>query len=187
MCYTSRTLPIGNRTTLDFVLEEDAGQLEEVVVVGYGAMRKSDLTGAVTSVKIDEGAAARSTSLDQLLQGRAAGVQVLANNASPDAGINIRIRGMGSFNSSTDPLYVVDGIINNGQSEMVTTITQGADSAGSDEATNGLPGLNPQDIERIEILKDASATAIYGSQGANGVVLITTKVRHRKHLLFKHP
>ncbi len=175
MSYTSRTLPIGNRTTLDFVLEEDAGQLEEVVVVGYGAMRKSDLTGAVTSVKIDEGAAARSTSLDQLLQGRAAGVQVLANNASPDAGINIRIRGMGSFNSSTDPLYVVDGIIINGQSETVTTITQGADSAGSDEATNGLTGLNPQDIERIEILKDASATAIYGSQGANGVVLITTK------------
>lgn len=175
MGYISQTIALGQRDSVNFRLTDDSKQLEEVVVVGYGSMRKSDLTGSLSSVKIDEGNAAKSATLDKLLQGNAAGVQVTANNASPDAGVNIRIRGIGSFNGSNEPLYVVDGIIINGSSQSVTTITQGADSAGSDEATNGLAGLNPQDIERVEILKDASATAIYGSQGANGVVLITTK------------
>lgn len=175
MGYVSKTVAAGNRDRIDFVLEEDSKLLEEVVVVGYGTMRKSDLTGALTSVKIDEGTAARSATLDRLLAGNAAGVQVVANNASPDAGVSIRIRGNGSFNGSNEPLYVVDGIIINGSSQSVTTISRGADSTGSDEATNGLSGINPQDIESVEILKDASATAIYGSQGANGVVLITTK------------
>lgn len=159
---------IGSGAVYDILLEEDAELLDEVVVVGYGAMRRSDLTGSVSSVKIDEDAAARSTTLDQMLEGRAAGMQVLSTSGSPDAGINIRVRGLASFGDS-EPLYVVDGIIVNGESEELTTID------GAVSQTNGLSGINPQDIASIEVLKDASATAIYGSQGANGVVLITTK------------
>ncbi len=166
---------INGRSRIDFILETDAENLEEIVVVGYGTMRKSDLTGSLTSVKIDENQAAQVASIDGLLQGRAAGVQVLSNSASPDAGVSIRVRGLGSFNGGNEPLYVVDGVIINASSGVPTLFTHGADSSGSDEEINGLMGINPQDIENIEILKDASATAIYGSQGANGVVLITTK------------
>lgn len=164
---------IGNSSEYTIVLEEDRELLDEAVVIGYGAMRRSDLTGAVTSVKIDEDDAARSTTLDQMLEGRAAGVQVLSTNSSPDAGINIRIRGLASFGDS-EPLYVVDGVIMNCAAEELTTI----DNAVS--PTNGLSGINPSDIASIEILKDASATAIYGSLGANGVVLITTKKGERE-------
>lgn len=159
---------IGKASDYTIVLEEDAELLDEVIVVGYGAMRRSDLTGSVTSIKVDEDDAARSTTLDQMLEGRAAGMQVLSTGGSPDAGINIRIRGLSSFGDS-EPLYVVDGIVMNCASEELTTIDNSA------SPTNGLSGINPQDIASIEILKDASATAIYGSLGANGVVLITTK------------
>ncbi|MBQ7877057.1 MAG: TonB-dependent receptor [Bacteroidales bacterium] len=170
------SVKIAGRTTIDIVLEEDMNVLDETVVVGYGSMRKSDLTGSVASVKVDEQLASQSSSLDQLLMGRASGVQILSNNASPDAGVQIRIRGANSFNGKNEPLYVVDGIIVNAESTSLTTFTQGASNSSSDEEVNGLMGINPQDIANIEILKDASATAIYGSQGANGVVLITTKV-----------
>ena len=149
--------------------------LEEVVVVGYGYVRKSDLTGAVSSLRLDEGEASRASSLDQLLQGRAAGVQVLRNGGSPDGGISVRIRGLSSFNSSSEPLYVVDGVLLNTSQGGETLLSRGADNGSSDEAINGLMGLSPSDIQSVEILKDASATAIYGALGANGVVLITTK------------
>lgn len=173
--YQAQTVSVGKRSVIDFVLSEDKELLDEVVVVGYGAMRRSDLTGSVTSVKIEEGDAERSTSLDQLLQGRAAGVQVTHDNASPDGGMTVHIRGMSSFNGSSEPLYVVDGIIINASGENPVLLAHGQDNAGSDEANNGLMGLNPSDIASIEILKDASATAIYGAEGANGVILITTK------------
>ena len=173
--YVEASQPQAGRTVVDFVLEEDAEELDEVVVVGYGYMRKSDLTGSVSSVRIDDNEASRSTSLSQLLQGHAAGVQVLSNSGAPDGGISIRIRGLSSFNGSSEPLYVVDGVIVNGSSSSETLLTQGMDNQGSDDSVNGLLGINPQDIASIEILKDASATAIYGSHGANGVVLITTK------------
>ncbi len=175
LSYQTVTIDIDGRTKIDIVLPDDAEQLEEVVVIGYGSMRKSDLTGSVTSVKIDDMESAQSSSLDQLLQGNAAGVNIINNSASPDAGVTVQIRGASSF-SSTDPLYVVDGVImNTGTSMSLLTAHSGADNSGSDEETNGLMGINPQDIASIEVLKDASATAIYGSQGANGVVLITTK------------
>lgn len=167
---------INDRNKIDIVIEEDSMLLDETVVIGYGAMKKSDLTGSVSSVKIDEQLASQSGSLDQLLLGKAAGVQVMSNNASPDAGVQIRIRGANSFNGQNEPLYVVDGIIVNASSVSLPTATHGADNSDSAEEVNGLMGINPQDIASIEILKDASATAIYGSQGANGVVLITTKV-----------
>ena len=173
--FTSITLYVGGRASLDAVLEEDTLLLDETVVVGYGSMRRSDLTGSVASVKIDDNDAARSNSLAELIQGRASGVQVMANSASPDTGISIRVRGLGSFNGNTEPLYVVDGIILNPPTTSETLFTQGLDNSDSNESVNGLMGLNPQDIASMEILKDASATAIYGAQGANGVVLITTK------------
>lgn len=172
--YVTQTVSVAGRRVIDVTLEEDAEQLEEVLVVGYGAMRKSDITGSVTSVKIDEDQAGRSASLDQLLQGQAAGVQVVSQSGAPDGAVNVTIRGASSFNTSSQPLYVVDGIIMNTSGSMDMGSRGGTDS-GIVEETNGLIGLNPQDIASMEILKDASATAIYGSQGANGVILITTK------------
>lgn len=167
--------PLSGRAVLDVTMEEDRQQLDEAVVVGYGSMRKSDLTGSVASVRINEAEASKSSSLSNLLQGHAAGVQVVADNAGPDSGVSVRIRGMASFNGTNEPLYVVDGVILNpsGLSESVMTV--GSDNEGTDESVNALMGLNPNDIAGIEILKDASATAIYGALGANGVVLITTK------------
>ncbi len=173
--FKTQNVKVGGRSVIDIILEEDINNIDEIVVVGYGVMRKSDLTGSVSSVRVDDDLAARSNSLDQLIRGRAAGVQILSNSASPDAGVSMRIRGINSFNGQNQPLYVVDGIIINSSPTALTTISQGVDSSGSDEESNGLVGLDPQDIANIEILKDASATAIYGSQGANGVVLITTK------------
>lgn len=172
--YKTQQIKLQGRRKVDIILEEDVEQLDESVVVGYGSMRKSDLTGAVSSVRVDEVEASHNNSISQLLQGRAAGVQVVSNSAAPDAGVSIRIRGLNTFSGDTQPLYVVDGIIMNTAGD-ISLISAGDDNSGTDEETNGLMGLNPQDIESIDILKDASATAIYGSQGANGVVLITTK------------
>lgn len=177
MGYKNQSLTLGRQTICDFVLVEDSETLEEIVVVGYGSMHRSDLTGAVTSVRIDEDLAQKSSTLDQLLDGHAAGVQVLSDNSNPDAGVSIRIRGLSTFSGHSDPLYVVDGIIIEGESGGLEVFSsQVGDTANKErESTNALAGINPQDIASIEILKDASATAIYGSQGANGVVLITTK------------
>ena len=179
--FETQEIDVKGRAVINIVLEEDSENLDEAVVVGYGAMRRSDLTGSVTSVKIDEVEAGQSASITSLLQGRAAGVQVTNNSASPDAGVSIQIRGASSFNSGSEPLYVVDGIIMNisGTSSLMSG-NLGDDNSGADEATNGLMGINPMDIASIEVLKDASATAIYGSQGANGVILITTKTANRE-------
>lgn len=149
--YQSQTVVVGNQTTINITLTEDLAKLEEVVVVGYGARKKSDVTGSVSSVKTEELTAFPVLDATQALQGRAAGVDVQSNNGGePGAPISITIRGNTSINASSEPLIVVDGFV----------------------------GANmPQagDIESMQILKDASATAIYGSQGANGVVLVTTK------------
>jgi TonB-dependent SusC/RagA subfamily outer membrane receptor len=175
--FGKQEVSINNRTSIDVQLTSEAAALNDVVVVGYGTVRKKDVTGAVSSVRFNEREAAQITSVDKLLQGRAAGVDVNTGSAAPGGAINVRIRGLSSISGGTEPLYVVDGVI-------VTTATQdntnslrvGTNPGNSyQEAQNGLTGINPQDIESIEILKDASATAIYGSRGANGVVLITTK------------
>ena len=177
--YAEQTVDVNGRSVIDFTMQNDDLMIEETVVVGYGSVRKSDLTGSVTAVEIKENEASRATSLATLLQGHAAGVQVTNNGGSPDGGVSIRIRGASSLNGSNEPLYVVDGVILNTSSSATTTMFSSsngglANSSGNEE-TNGLMGLNPQDIESMEILKDASATAIYGALGANGVVLITTK------------
>jgi TonB-linked SusC/RagA family outer membrane protein len=147
----TKEVPITSSSTYNVVLEEDVYALEEVVAVGYGTMKKSDLTGSVSSVEGDNLTEVPATTLAQSLQGRTAGVHILQNTGAPGATIQVRIRGTNSIQGSNDPLWVVDGFP--GDPNM----------------------LNPSDIESIEVLKDASATAIYGSRGANGVVIVTTK------------
>ena len=161
------TVSVASRVKIDVTMEDDSEQLDEAVAIGYGSIRKSDLTGAVTAVKMDEDESFRSTSIDQILRGNAAGVETIMSSEAPDAAVSIRIRGITSLNGSSEPLYVVDGVI-----MASNTISNGIDEV---EEVNGLMGLNPNDIADIQILKDASATAIYGAAGANGVVLITTK------------
>lgn len=176
--YAEKEARIGTAGVYDFVLSEDAEMLERVVVVGYGTMKESDITGAVTHVRVDENTVDRTSSVDKMLKGRAAGVRVVGNSAAPGAGFNIKIRGNSSFNGGGEPLYVVDGVILNSASGSEPTILSKA-GGNYEEETNGLMGIDPQDIATMEILKDASATAIYGALGANGVVLITTKSARR--------
>ncbi|WP_310396001.1 TonB-dependent receptor [Hymenobacter sp.] len=149
-------------------LAPDQQELSEVVVTGYSEQNRKTLTSAISSVKGDELKNIPAASPDQLLQGKAPGVQVSANSGVPGGGIFIRIRGSNSVNASNDPLYVVDGVFINNTNLVATGL-------GNQVPSNPLADLNPSDIESIEILKDANATAIYGSRGANGVVLITTK------------
>jgi TonB-linked SusC/RagA family outer membrane protein len=160
--YLKQTIDVNGRTTINVVLKEDSKMLEEVVVVGYGTMKKSDLTGAVSSVKAEAIQKSIPTSIDQVLQGRAAGVQVQQNSGMPGATTSIRIRGISSLNASTDPIYVIDGVVIEGGSSNGIT-------------TNPLNSINPSDIVSMDILKDASASAIYGSRAANGVIMITTR------------
>jgi TonB-linked SusC/RagA family outer membrane protein len=173
MGYEDQKIKVGKKGVINVVLTTEKQLLDEVVVVGYGTMKKSDLTGATSAVKVSEEVARQTSTVDQMLQGRAAGVQVTSNNGNPGDGVSVQIRGINTLTGNNQPLYVVDGII-------VTTAGQDVVDASSDgndyqQPQNGLAGINPADIESIEILKDASATAIYGSRGANGVVLITTK------------
>ncbi len=167
--YVGREIADDGQTTFDIRLTENPAELSNVLVIGYGTSRKSDLTGSVVSIKSDELKAVPVTSLDQALQGRAAGVQVTQNSGKPGAETSIRIRGTSSINAGNEPLYVIDG--------MLVSSDGGDISAGGTRGPriSPLASVNPGDIESVEILKDASATAIYGSRGANGVVLITTK------------
>ena len=171
--YITKEFVIGNKITFNIQLERDTNALDEVVVVGYGTQRKSDITGSVTSVNVDNVAAAQNRTVDALLQGRAAGVQVTQNAGSPGSGVSVKIRGASSLRGNNEPLYVVDGVIISSAGEDAANAS--ADANSLEETQNGLNGINPRDIESMEVLKDASATAIYGSRGANGVILITTK------------
>ncbi len=166
--YVTQEVPVNGKTTIDISLVEDLQNLEQVVVVGYGTVKKSDLTGSVVSVSSTDLKAVPVATFDQALQGRAAGVQVVQSSGAPGGGTNIRIRGTSSVNASSEPLYVIDGMLINSNSGETSI-------GGRGPATNPLATINPSDIESIEILKDASATAIYGSRAANGVILITTK------------
>ncbi len=157
--FQDEVVKLGGRRHVVVDLRQDAQMLDEMVVVGYGVMKRSDLTGSVSS--IDEKAIKQgvNTSLEQAMQGRIAGVQVTQNSGAPGGGISVQIRGVNSLNGN-EPLYVIDGI---------------AVSGNTDDNTSVLASINPSDITSIEVLKDASATAIYGSRASNGVVLITTK------------
>ena len=152
--YVTQRVQVDGRTSIDIIMTEDLQALEEVVVVGYGTQSRAEVTGAISTVGADELSALPVATADQALQGRAAGVTVL-NSGSPGTAPVVRIRGLGTMNNN-DPLYVIDGVI-----------------------AGGLGDLNPNDIESVNILKDASTTAIYGSLGSNGVVMVTTKKGRR--------
>lgn len=170
--YEKQEVTVGNRTVVNVRMSDNAQLLDEVVVVGYGSVKKSDVTGAIASLRPDERDAATSLSVDNLLQGKVAGLVVGTTSATPGAASSITIRGASSLRGDNQPLYVIDNI------PQASTGEFAASAFGDDDyqtAADPLSSLNPSDIESIEILKDASATAIYGSRGANGVILITTK------------
>lgn len=174
--YKTQEITVGAQTNFTVTLSEDNEFLDEVVVVGYGSMKKSDLAGASVSMKEFDLKGSIISSLDQSLQGRAAGVTAVTTSGAPGSSSSIRVRGQATINANAEPLYVIDGVIVQGGGNT------GADFGLGDALGNGkvstispLSTINPADIVSMEILKDASATAIYGAQGANGVVLITTK------------
>jgi len=170
----TQEVEVNGQSQLNVVMQESTIGIEEVVAIGYGSVKKSDLTGSVVSINSKDLNAANSTSVDQMLQGRAPGVQITQSSHAPGGGISIRIRGAGSVNAGQEPLFVIDGL----PIQNSSTATGGAGTGfdGNLPPSNPLNSLNPDDIQSIEILKDASATAIYGSRGANGVILITTKM-----------
>jgi tonB-linked outer membrane protein, susC/ragA family len=166
----AKTVRVGNRRKVDVTMGDQANELNELVVIGYGSAKKSDLTGSVASMKASAIEESRSASFTSALAGKIAGVMAIQNGGDPGAGINIKIRGASSVSAGTSPLYVIDGVLmENSQSEV-----SGASRMG-DTSLDPMALINPNDIASIEFLKDASATAIYGSRGANGVVIITTK------------
>lgn len=165
--YASQEVVVGNQSTIDISMKEDVRELGEVVVTGYGEQDRKTLTSSISSVSSKDIQGLPMASPDQMMQGRAAGVQVSSSSGTPGGGMYIRVRGSTSINASSDPLYVVDGI------PIVSNNLSGVGLGG--QITNPLADINPADIASMEILKDASATAIYGARAANGVVLITTK------------
>ena len=150
--YVSQEVTVGNQTTFNIILKEDTETLDEVVVVGYGTMKKSDLTGSVSSVSSEKLAARGTVRVEDALQGSVPGVNITQSNSRANGSFSMQIRGQASINNSSDPLFVVDGIV-----------------------VSSIDFLNPEDIERVDVLKDASSTAIYGSRASAGVVMITTK------------
>tara|TARA_R100000935_G_C2842035_1_gene171914 strand:- start:24943 stop:28350 length:3408 start_codon:yes stop_codon:yes gene_type:complete len=171
--FTTREIPVNGQSNLNIVLQESAAALDEIVVVGYGTQKKSDLTGSVASLSQDDLNPGANVSVDQMMLGRAAGVQINQTSSAPGGGLAIRIRGSNSLNASNEPLYVIDGFpIDNSPNLGSGGVAEVGQNL---SPRNPLNALNPADVESIEILKDASATAIYGSRGANGVILITTK------------
>ena len=164
--YQTQEVRVGNKTTINVVLKPDEKMLNEVVVVGYGQMKRADVTGSVVS--INEKAVERSvpTSIDQVLQGRAAGVQIQANSGTPGASTSIHIRGINSLNATNQPIFVIDGVV---------IEAAGIDTGDPLSSNNPIASINPSDIVSMDVLKDASAAAIYGARASNGVIMITTK------------
>lgn len=156
----AQELPIAGKTTLNVILEEEAVGLNEVVIIGYGTARKSDLTGAISVINTEKLKELPVASIDQKIKGQIPGVRIQQITGSPGGGTSVQIRGVGSLGAGNEPLYVVDGM---------------PYSTGSNQRLNPLIQINPNDIESVTVLKDASSTAIYGSRGANGVIIITTK------------
>lgn len=161
--YKQQELMLGNATRLDIALEEDMANLDAIVVTGYTVQKKREITGSISSVKASDIAGAMSTSIDGAMQGRMAGVNIQSRVGIPGAAIKVEIRGQGSISAGTEPLYIVDGLIVNTENSSSTV------------SSNPLANINPEDIQSIEVLKDAAAASVYGAQAANGVVLITTK------------
>lgn len=170
--FLTQKIPIGNKSVINVTLAEDAKLLNDVVVIGYGAVKKSDVTGAITSIKPDANEASKSLSVENLLQGKVAGVSISGSVATPGAASSVTIRGANSLRGDNQPLYIIDNIPQASTGAFPASALGGSDFQ---IAQNPLTNLSPSDIEDIQILKDASATAIYGSRGANGVIIVTTK------------
>lgn len=167
--YIKQTVNIQGKSSVRVILKEDVQLLDETVVIGYGAMKKSDLTGAVSQLRGEDLTKGGAIDIAHGMQGKIAGVQVQQSDGAPGGGMSIVIRGTNSYSTSSQPLYIVDGV------PMETGGTPSNGITSTEQSSNPLASLNPHDIESVEVLKDASATAIYGSRGANGVVLITTR------------
>lgn len=174
----TKTEELGGRAVINISLESSSSELTEVVIsakkadvanMGFTSTSRHNMIGAVTSVKGEELEKQPATSIDQMLQGRAAGVQIVSNSGDPGAGVDIRIRGAGSISAGNDPLYVVDGM------PIISTPFDNTDAGRSVARINPIADINPSDIERIDVLKDANAAAIYGARAANGVIIVTTK------------
>lgn len=180
--FTTQEFAVKDKTTINVKLQESSNALEEVVLIGYGSQLKKDLNGSVSSLKGKDLENLRQVSVDQMLQGKAAGVTVTNGSGQPGAAASVRVRGVTSINGTNEPLYIIDGVPISG--DATGRATSGRPISGNDFSSSGGSGnsaaspltmLNPSDIESIDVLKDASATAIYGSRGANGVIIITTK------------
>jgi TonB-dependent starch-binding outer membrane protein SusC len=167
--YSTQEVIVGKRSLINIMLTSSNTQLNEVIAVGYGTQVKRDITGSMSSIKLKDLSAVPVSSSDQMLQGRVAGLQVTQASSAPGGGISIRIRGSSSVNAGNEPLFVIDGF------PVYSSNDNTPAGVGERTGGNSLSSINPNDVESIEVLKDASATAIYGSRGANGVVLITTK------------
>jgi TonB-linked SusC/RagA family outer membrane protein len=168
--FSSTEVKVSNQRTVNLVLKEDTKTLDEVVVIGYGVQKKRDLTGAVSSVKMDDSPVGTFSTISHALSGKAAGLQVLQNSAQPGGGATFRIRGETSINAGNAPLIIIDGFPSSSSASLGSGNRYDAGSY-----DNVLESINPNDIESIEVLKDASATAIYGSRAGHGVIIITTK------------
>lgn len=163
---------ISKNLVVNFILESNVNNLSDVVVIGYGSIKKGDVTGAIQRITREDLIRENPTNILQAIQGKLAGVNVTQNDGAPGAGLSIRVRGSNSFLGGTEPLYVIDGVPFNNNSSGTTPESLGGDEK---QTLNAMAFINPNDIESIDVLKDASATSIYGSRGANGVILITTK------------
>ena len=174
--FQSKEETVNNRSTIDVTLN-DGGSLDEVVVIGYGTQKRRDITGAISSISSDDFPDAPPVAPEQILQGKVTGVNIVQNSGQPGAASTVQIRGVSSISAGNNPLYVVDGVpLQFGSANNSVALGgQGGTSAFSSEVSNPLNIINPADIQSIDVLKDASATAIYGSRGANGVIMITTK------------
>jgi len=172
--YITENINVGEKSIIDIALQPDIQNLDEIVVIGYGGAKKSDLTGAISSIKSEDLSTAATASLTQMMQGKLSGVMITQESSQPGGGLKILVRGQASTNADNQPLYVIDGFpVTNDQIETNDGIM--GIMKYSSGSRNPINSINPNDIESIEVLKDASSTAIYGARAANGVVLITTK------------
>lgn len=180
--FTTQEIAVNGTTTINVKLAESSNSLDEVVVIGYGSQLKKDLNGSISSIKAKDIENLKQVSVDQMLQGKVAGVSVTNGSGQPGAAASVRVRGVTSINGTNEPLYIIDGVPVSG--DATGRATSGRPISGNDFSSNGNSGnsatsplsmINPNDILSIDVLKDASATAIYGSRGANGVIIITTK------------
>ncbi|WP_298120960.1 TonB-dependent receptor [Flavobacterium sp.] len=180
--FIPQEIAVKGKNTINVKLQEAIETINEVVVIGYGTQKRNDVNGSISSVKAKDLQDLKQVNIDQMIQGKAAGVSVTSNNGQPGSAVSIRVRGTTSISGTNEPLYIIDGVPVSG--DATGRATSGRPIAGNDFSANGGSGnnavsplstINPNDVESIDILKDASATAIYGSRGANGVIIITTK------------